>query len=122
MSVVRRDLRAGHFSITVERFPAAARAELVGELDLYGTELLADMTEEVLDWHPPPRDVVLDLSGLVFADLVGVRGLVDSCRLLSNVAATVSVAAMPRKVQRVLTLSGIGLPEQVELLTAPFDS
>src|SRR5690348_7749463 len=122
MSVVRRDLRAGDFSITIERFPSAARAELVGELDLYGTELLADMTEEVLGWHPPPRDVVLDLGGLVFADLVGVRGLVDSCRMLSTFAGSVLVASMPRKVERVLTLSGFGLPEQVELLTVPFDS
>jgi anti-anti-sigma factor len=122
MSVVRRDLRAGHFSITIERYPSAARAELVGELDLYGTELLADMTEEVLAWHPPPRDVVLDLSGLIFADLVGVRGLADSCRLLSACTSSVSVARMPRKVQRVLALSGVGLPEEVELLTAPFDA
>jgi anti-anti-sigma factor len=121
MSVVRRDLRAGHFSITIERFPSAARAELVGELDLYGTELLADMTEDVLAWHPPPRDVVLDLSGLVFADLVGVRGLVESCRLLSGSAASVSVARMPRKVQRVLALSGVEIPDEVEVLTAPFD-
>jgi anti-anti-sigma regulatory factor len=80
------------------------------------------MTEEVLAWHPPPRDVVLDLSGLIFADLVGVRGLADSCRLLSACTSSVSVARMPRKVQRVLALSGVGLPEEVELLTAPFDA
>ncbi|HEX6394199.1 MAG TPA: STAS domain-containing protein, partial [Acidimicrobiales bacterium] len=80
---MRKDLGSGHFSISVETFPSAVRAELAGELDLYGTELLAEMTEELLTTHPTPRDVVLDLSGLVFADLVGVRGLVDSCRLLS---------------------------------------
>lgn len=96
------------------------RAELAGELDLYATELLAEMAEELPTTHPTPRDVVLDLSGLVFADLVGVRGLVDSCRLLSA-NTSISVASMPRKVQRTVALSGVSLPEEVEVLTVPFD-
>ena len=120
MSVVRRDLQEANFSITIERFPAAARAELVGELDLFGTELLADVTEELLIGSPPPRDVVLDLKGLVFADLVGVRGLVESCEMLAKSATWVSVARVPRKVQRVLALSGARFPQEVEFLTDPF--
>jgi anti-anti-sigma factor len=121
LSVIRRDLHEGCFSITIERFPTAARAKLVGELDLFGTELLADMTEELLASNPPPRDVVLDLNGLVFADLVGVRGLVESCDLLAKSASWISVVRVPRKVERVLTLSGASFPEDVEILADPFD-
>jgi anti-anti-sigma factor len=54
------------------------RASLIGELDLAGLDIAEARLAEVVAFARAGREVVLDLSGLAFADVAGLRAITDA--------------------------------------------
>ncbi len=103
------------FDVQVTREPTGTRVSLVGELDLTAVDTLAEGIEDLIDSGPIGTDVILDLSGLAFSDLLGVRAVRDACRRLQSRGARVRVRGIRPVVRRVLDRAGIDLPSIAEV-------
>ena len=117
------DLNAEPFTVRVTRRPPTVRLSLLGELDVAGADRLADVVEEVAAEveaaGPAPETVWVDLGGLMFVDLVGARALARACDRLSGLGAAVEVSGVGRSIERILELTGVGLPGVNGPATAP---
>jgi anti-anti-sigma factor len=89
---------------------AGAELRLAGELDLSGVECLADRVEDLISVAPVLADVLLDVSGLTFVDVAGVRALLAACDCLRGSCWRLHVGEpQAPAVLRVLGLLGVDL-------------
>jgi anti-anti-sigma factor len=81
---------------------------LSGELDIASLDVLTGSVEAVLSIQPPPQQILINVRGLSFADVVGMRGLVASCRRLEKIGV-VELNGVSASIQRVLDLAKMTL-------------
>lgn len=97
---------SGTLDVTVaERHPAVAVLAVVGELDLNNGPLLADAALEAAgEGHP---HVILELSQVPFCDSSGLNALIRLYRRLRAVRGSLTLAAVPPRLVRLLNMTGI---------------
>lgn len=87
--------------------PRLPLVRLVGELDLASAHLLADALDATGAAAHRADLVVLDLAGLTFCDLAGLRAL-EACSLnLEAAGKRLMLYHAPRMVTRLIELSGV---------------
>lgn len=91
------------FAARTSRHGGFWRLALIGELDLATMGELARAVHRraAIDGLP----VVLDVSGLTFVDVSGVRALIDACELLTGAGHEVTVAGADAHLGRLLELT-----------------
>ncbi|MGW0548473.1 STAS domain-containing protein, partial [Streptomyces altiplanensis] len=77
---------------------------LAGELDLGGEAVLARAVSEMLD--AGYRRVVLDCADVSFCDSRGFNALLAARQAVQDVGAVLALAAVPERLQHLLTLVG----------------
>ena len=89
--------------VEVDIKDAVVRAAVRGEWDAWSCDVLSDA---ILDVCEPPgqRHVVVDLSKVSFIDSAGIRALV---RLRDQIGEQFLLGAVSRRVERILTLTGL---------------
>lgn len=90
--------------VAVEGSRRAPVVRLRGELDLATVSRLRAELAEVVHADPPPRQVVLELSGLRFVDATGFAVLAAAQRALAARGGRMSVRSPSRLARRLLTL------------------
>lgn len=94
-----------HLAIITERHSQRSVLRLQGELDVSTRDRLRHAVDSALEGHPPI--LVVDLSGLDFADCAGLSILVCAQKLLmAGGSELVTVGAKPI-VRRLLQLTGL---------------
>jgi anti-sigma B factor antagonist len=90
------------FAARTSRHNGAWRLALSGELDLATMGELARAVDGggAIDGRP----VVLDVSGLTFVDVSGVRALIDACERLTGAGHDVTVAGVDAALGRLLEI------------------
>lgn len=92
--------------VDVEFAPDLAVVRLVGELDIGSEHLLTDAISCVAARTAGPLDqVILDLSGVTFCDVAGLRAIEGSAFALSRAGRTLTVRHPSRAVLRLVALS-----------------
>ena len=116
---VAEQLAADQLSVETRRHRRTALVALSGELDLLSVSKVA----EVLDGLEPRADglrhVVLDLRGLTFMDVLGLKELIRQNELARSNRHNLAVVRGTDAIQRVLTLTGV--EEMVVLVDDPDD-
>jgi len=79
---------------------------LVGELDLATEDALPQTVQGLLAERA--CDVVLDLSGLLFGDVRGLRSIVRSSALVSEQGHAMRIVGAPKMVREILRLTQDG--------------
>jgi anti-anti-sigma factor len=92
-----------------------ARLSLRGELDMYSTPLLERELSHAV--RRRPRQIVLDLAGLSFMDVSGLRTILDAGREVRRCGGTLVVANPLPHIVRLLELTAID--QSVEVLGRP---
>jgi anti-anti-sigma factor len=108
---------APNFQVRTVFVPPRAVIVLSGELDISSIATLSSAIETILSILPAPEKALLDLGALRFADLVGLRALVDACHRLEQLGP-VEVYGIRGQVQRVLDLGVLTLPVSAGLPTS----
>lgn len=108
--------------VEVSQQGRTALVQVTGELDIATAPLLAARFADLLapGAGEPVDRVVVDLSGLAFADLVGLGALLDAERRLRERGGTIALRAPSGLVRRVLTVLRLDQRLPVEL-PAPGD-
>ena len=88
------------FRVTVMRGREQAVLRLEGELDYASVQELSDAVDHVLACNPSV--IVVDAADLEFADVAGLRPLIDLAARLGP--GTVQIRRAPRQIRRVLQL------------------
>ena len=105
---VAEQLAAEQFAVEARRGRRTALVALRGELDL----LTVSKVAEVLDGLEPQADgvrhVVLDLRGLTFMDMAGLRELIRQNEFARRNRHNLAVVRGTDAIQRVLELTGVG--------------
>jgi anti-sigma B factor antagonist len=94
----------GPFSVTIEPRGGAVLVRPSGELDVMTAPMLEQALARVVSEH---RDVLIDLSGVVFADCAGLRPIRRAVERRSGDATSVRIFGAPPRVERVLGLTGL---------------
>ncbi|MFD4413470.1 STAS domain-containing protein [Streptomyces sp. NPDC058476] len=81
----------------------AAALTMAGPLDLATAPVLQHTLDEALNHHPT---VILDLTGVTFCDSSGLNTLIRLRRRAHNVGGELLLAAPPRQMMRLLTITG----------------
>jgi anti-sigma B factor antagonist len=92
------------FDITVREAGRAVVVAARGELDLLSGPELVRAVAEALDGKPELR---IDLGGLTFIDVAGVRAVWQAVQRAQAVASEVRVSLGPAPVRRVFELCGV---------------
>ena len=92
---------------------------LRGELDLVTVSKVAEVVDELQPKADGVRHVVLDLRGLTFMDLPGLRELIRQNEYARSNRHNLAVVRGTPLVQRVLELTGVA--EQLVLVDDPDD-
>lgn len=100
---------APDFVVRTVWVPPRAVMTLSGELDIASLEILTGSVEALLSIQPPAREILINVFGLRFADVGGIRGLLMSCQRLEQ-TGLVEVRGVSPSIQRVLDLAGLTLP------------
>jgi anti-anti-sigma factor len=79
--------------------------QLSGELDIASTVHLDQCVQVALDEHP--RRLIVDASGLEFADVVGLGCLLRTCRKAERVNAEVVLASPNALLRRLIDAAGV---------------
>ncbi|HEY3723279.1 MAG TPA: STAS domain-containing protein [Acidimicrobiia bacterium] len=79
--------------------------QLSGELDIASTVHLDKCVQVALDEHP--RRLIVDASGLEFADVVGLGCLLRTCRKAERVNAEVVLASPNALLRRLIDAAGV---------------
>ena len=91
--------------VDVEFAPGLEVVRLAGELDIGSEHLLTDAIACVAARTTrPPAQVVLDLSGVTFCDVAGLRAIEVSAAALSRAGRRLSVRHPSRAVLRLVAL------------------
>jgi anti-sigma B factor antagonist len=91
------------FHVTIEHRNGAVLVRPSGELDVMTAPKLEQALAGVLGKH---KDVLVDLSGVVFADCAGLRPIRRAVERGSGNPMTVRILGTPPRVERVLRLTG----------------
>jgi anti-anti-sigma factor len=96
-----------------------ALVALRGELDLVTVSKVAEVFDK-LDLHAAGvRHIVLDLRGLTFMDVIGLRELIKQSEYARSNRHNLAVVRGTKVIQRVLELTGVA--EQLVLVDDPED-
>ena len=85
--------------------PAGTVLFIRGELDRVAVPLLAGCLREVLDVGGPGRTVVLDLAGMDFVDLGGMRLLIEATRWATAQDVRLSLTGCSASLLRLLRIA-----------------
>jgi anti-anti-sigma factor len=85
----------------------AVHVDLAGELDLSEIETLSTAIDQLVADHPTPCSVALDLAGVTFIDLQGVRALAAACAHLLSKGFRVSLRSVGPMVERVAEMADV---------------
>jgi anti-anti-sigma factor len=96
------------FLIFTSREHPPASVQLVGDLDLTVVACLLNWARAFAA-RPVPA-VRVDLSGLKFADVAGLRALAEACCLLRRSGCLIDITAQSESVRRLTALTGIAIP------------
>ncbi|MEV4481941.1 STAS domain-containing protein [Micromonospora coxensis] len=91
-------------SLSWAREAATTLVRVCGEIDMSNAHHLADLVARL--GNAETARVVLDLAGVRFVDLHGVRALVEIDRLLGQAGGGVTLHRPPRCLTRLLRLTG----------------
>jgi anti-anti-sigma factor len=92
-----------HLRVDVQRGDECL-VRLVGELDLATEDVLPRTVQGLLAERA--CDIVLDLSGLRFGDVRGLRSIVRSSALVSEQGHAMRIVGAPKMVREILHLTG----------------
>jgi anti-anti-sigma factor len=90
--------------VRVSRAGERATVLLDGELDLSSGSPLRTRLAELVNADPPPREVVIDLTQLVFVDASGIAVLMAAHKALARQGGELVLRRPSRLVRRVLRL------------------
>jgi anti-anti-sigma factor len=93
-------------SISSRRDGAHVVVELVGELDLHGSDRLASAVQLALS-EPPVELIELDATRLTFADSAGLRAVLMARTEAESSGATFRIRAVSAPVGRVIEIAGL---------------
>jgi anti-anti-sigma factor len=100
-----------HFLILTSRQGPPTSVKLVGDLDLTAAGCLLHWARAVAACPVPAVRVVrVDLSGLEFTDVAGLRALTEACGLLRRSGCLIDITWQPASVRRLTALTGIAIP------------
>jgi anti-anti-sigma factor len=97
-----------HFRIFTSRQEPPASVKLVGELDLTVAGCLLHWARAFAA-RPVPV-VRVDLSGLKFTDVAGLRALTEACGMLRRSGCQIDITRQSESVRRLTALTGIAIP------------
>jgi anti-anti-sigma factor len=97
-----------HFLIFTSRQERPATVKLIGELDLTVTGCLLHWARAFA--ARPVFAVRVDLSGVEFTDVAGLRALTEACGTLRRSGCLIDVARPSEAVRRLTALTGIVIP------------
>jgi stage II sporulation protein AA (anti-sigma F factor antagonist) len=92
--------------IKTKKEGSVVTAEILGELDHHTSEETKKKLDRLIAGKDV-RDLVLDLSGLVFMDSSGIGVLLGRYRQLKQRGGTVSVRNVNRQIDKVFNISGL---------------
>jgi anti-sigma B factor antagonist len=93
------------FQVSREQRDHEARLALRGELDMYTAPLLERELRNAVRSHP--SEIVLDLKGLSFVDVSGLRAILDAARRARREGGAVVIANPLPHIVRLLELTAI---------------
>lgn len=96
---------AAHLAVATERHGDEVVVRLLGELDASNADGLRDAIHGILE--SLPRTLVVDASGLGFADCAGLSVLVSTNRCLAGQGRKLVVANPQPRVRRLLIFTGL---------------
>ncbi|HKR68524.1 MAG TPA: STAS domain-containing protein [Streptosporangiaceae bacterium] len=99
------EVTSAHLAISVEHAAQPVVVRLRGELDVSNLDELRGVFDALL--RAGPRPIVVDLSGLSFADCGGMSVLVAARHRLAGHGHDLTVTAPQPIVRRLLTLTGM---------------
>ncbi|MGP4104691.1 STAS domain-containing protein [Nonomuraea sp. KM90] len=104
---------AQRFTVTIGLHEDFIVARVVGELDYASAGFLHQQVKDA--WAKTrPAGLVVDLSGLTFCDSMGVGVLVLLLRQSREQHSNLVLSAIPPRLERVLTITGLRTAFQVE--------
>ncbi len=77
-----------------------------GELDMTTAPALAEYLSAVLGWQAG-QDVILDVRGVSFADVAGLRALLAADCTVKDSGGSLRLAGAPRQLRRALAITGL---------------
>ena len=92
-----------HLSVDVRDEPDATVLTVSGELDMASSPRLVEALGQL---HPPPRPVVVDLAGLEFIDVTGLRVLLQAREQTERTGVRLTVVNASPGARRLLALTG----------------
>lgn len=92
-----------HLSVDVRDEPDAIVLTVSGELDMASSPRLVEALGQL---HPSPRPLVVDLAGLEFIDVTGLRVLLQAREQTERKGARLTVVNASPGARRLLTLTG----------------
>jgi anti-sigma B factor antagonist len=93
-----------YLSVDVRDRPDATVLAVSGELDMASSPQLTEALERLSS--SPERPLVLDLAGLEFLDVTGLRVLLQAQERARQIGVQLSVVNISRGVRRLLKLTG----------------
>lgn len=87
--------------------PSLPVIRLSGELDLDSVHLLYDALQSLTAAHCPAEMVLLDLTGVTFCDVAGLRGIERCGEVLADSGRELLLYHVPSCVERLMRLTGV---------------
>ena len=94
-------------SVRIRFTPSLPLVRLTGELDLASLHLLTDALDAVAAASCPGELVVLDLSGITFCDVAGLRTIEMCAATLAAVDKQLLLYQAPASVKRLIEITGV---------------
>ena len=89
------------------RHESGVTLSLAGELDLASADYLREHVATLLRAGSSPPHVIIDVAGLTFVDVAGVRALADAAARLAEVGGSLRLARASSQLTRLLRLLGL---------------
>lgn len=93
--------------VRIQLAPNLPLVRLTGELDLDSLHLLTDAMNSIAATSCPAELVVLDLAGVTFCDVAGLRALEQCALALEMSGKQLMLYEAPRTVTRLMAMTGI---------------
>lgn len=98
---------ASVLDVRIKFTPTLPVVRLTGELDLDSAHLLVDALDAIAATSCPADLVVLDLAGVTFCDVAGLRAIETSAAILAAADQHLVLYRPPRRVTRLIAMTGI---------------
>ena len=108
-----------HLAVEAHAHRRTALVALRGELDLVTVSKVAEVFDDLDPQAAGVRHIVLDLRGLTFMDVIGLRELIKQNEYARSNHHNLAVVRGTTAIQRVLELTGVA--EQLVLVDDPDD-